>query len=94
MTGATGIRRDSRAVALINKYRKQSSQDCLDVSGDKKSTAADLLKELEDPNVVFTTTPRNVQKCADCMHDAGYIKTRAASWKDLYFPEIHHLPGS
>ncbi|MDB5809694.1 MAG: hypothetical protein JWN94_1816 [Betaproteobacteria bacterium] len=84
----------TEAVALINKDKKWASQVYLNVSGDKKSTVADILKQLEDVNIQFTTTPRNVQKYADFMFDAGYIKTRAASWKDLYFPEIHDLPGS
>ena len=82
------------AVALINKDKKWAAQIYLDVSGDKKSTVADILKQLEDVNIVFTTTPKNVMKYADFMFDAGYIKTRAASWKDLYFPEIHDQPGS
>ena len=84
----------SEAIALINQDKKWAAQVYLNVSGDKKSTVADILKQLEDTNIVFTTTPRNVQKYADFMHAAGYIKTRAGSWKDLYFPEIHHLPGS
>ena len=24
----------------------------------------------------------------------GTLKSKAASWKDLYFPELHNLPGS
>ena len=84
----------TEAVALINKDKKWAAQVYLDVSGDKKSTVADILKQLEDVNIVFTTTPKNVQKYADFMFDAGYIKTRAASWKDLYFPEVHDQPGS
>ena len=84
----------TEAVALINKDKKWAAQVYLDVSGDKKSTVADIQKQLEDVNIQFTTTPKNVMKYADFMFDAGYIKTRAASWKDLYFPEIHDQPGS
>ena len=84
----------TEAVAMINKDKKWAAQVYLNVSNDKKSTVADIQKQLEDVNIQFTTTPRNVQKYADFMFDAGYIKTRAASWKDLYFPEIHDQPGS
>ena len=84
----------TEAVALINKDKKWASQVYLDVSGDKKSTLAEIQKQLEDVNIQFTTTPRNVQKYADFMFEAGYIKTRPASWKDLYFPEIHDQAGS
>ena len=49
---------------------------------------------LQDPAVKFTTTPENVTKYAHFMHDTGAVRTRAASWKDVFFPEVHALPGS
>jgi len=27
-------------------------------------------------------------------HKVGTLKNNPASWKDLFFPEIHDLPGS
>jgi len=33
-------------------------------------------------------------KYADFMHSIGSIKNRPASWRDLFFPEIHAAPGS
>ena len=33
-----------------------------------------------------TTTPVNVMK-VDFMHEAGRIKKKPASWRDLFFPE-------
>lgn len=84
----------TEAVDLINKDKKLGAEIYLRVSGDKKSTVAEIQKQLEDPNIVFTTTPRNIQKYADFMFEVGSIKTKAASWKDIYFPEIHHLPGN
>ena len=83
----------TEAVELINKDKKHAAEIYLRVSGDKKSTVAEIQKQLEDPNIVFTTTPRNIQKYADFMFDVGSIKTKATSWKDIYFSEIHHLPG-
>ena len=82
------------AIDLINKDKKQAAEIYLRISGDKKSTVAEIQKQIEDPNLVFTATPRNIQKYADFMFDVGSIKTKAASWKDIYFPEIHHLPGT
>lgn len=49
---------------------------------------------LKDPAVKFTTTPENVGKYADFMHEIGSITQRPASWKDVFFPEIHAAPGS
>jgi NitT/TauT family transport system substrate-binding protein len=70
-----------------------------------KTAAAELLADggfsvpemvnvLNDPAIKFTTTPENVMKYAEFMHDIGSIKRRPASWKDLFFPEIHGAPGS
>ncbi len=84
----------TEAVDLINKDKKLGAEIYLRISGDKKSTVAEIQKQLEDPNIVFTTTPRNIQKYADFMFEVGSIKTKAASWKDIYFPEIHNLPGN
>jgi len=28
------------------------------------------------------------------MYKIGSIKVKPASWKDMFFPEIHNLPGS
>jgi len=49
---------------------------------------------LTDPAVKFTTTPENVSTYADFMHQIGSITQKPASWKDVFFPEIHSAPGS
>jgi NitT/TauT family transport system substrate-binding protein len=77
------------------------------IHGDKKEVAALWLKAenskldpafvesiIKDPENVFTTTPQNVMKYAEFMHRTGAIKERPASWKDLFFAEIHDKPGS
>ena len=84
----------SEAIDLINKDKKAAAEMYLKVSGDKKSTVAEIQKQIEDPNLLFTTTPRNIQKYADFMFEVGSIKTRANSWRDIYFSEVHKLPGS
>ena len=84
----------SEAIDLINHDKMAAAEIYLKVSGDKKSTVAEIQKQIEDPNLLFTTIPRNIQKYADFMYEVGSIKSKAASWKDIYFPEIHHLSGS
>jgi NitT/TauT family transport system substrate-binding protein len=72
------------------------------IVADKKSAAAllpefpaqEVIDVLNDPHTKFTTTPENVMKYAEFMHSIGSIKNRPASWKDLFFPEIHAAPGS
>jgi len=59
-----------------------------------KLAPAFVEKILKDPENVFTTTPQNTMKYAEFMHRVGAIKEKAASWKDLFFPEIHSKSGS
>jgi NitT/TauT family transport system substrate-binding protein len=49
---------------------------------------------LDDPDIRFTTTPERVMKYAEFMHAIGSIGRKPASWKDLFFPDIHEAPGS
>jgi NitT/TauT family transport system substrate-binding protein len=49
---------------------------------------------LNDPEIEFTTTPKNVMKYADFLYKIGSIKVKPASWKDLFMPEVQSLPGS
>jgi len=42
----------------------------------------------------FTTTPNNIGKMVDFLNAIGSAKTKPSSWKDLFFPEVHDLPGS
>lgn len=51
-------------------------------------------KILADPQQRYTATPENVMKFARFMYQIKLIKHEPKSWKDLFFPEIHNLPGS
>ncbi len=42
----------------------------------------------------FTMTPENVLKYASFMQSIGAMKKAPASWKELFFPNVHSLPGS
>jgi NitT/TauT family transport system substrate-binding protein len=57
-------------------------------------SAAELVEVLRDPDIRFTTTPENIEKYAEFMHEIGSIENEPASWRDLFFPEIHGAPGS
>ena len=39
------------------------------------------------------STPQKVGKTAEFMFKIGTIKTKPASWKELFFPEVHALQG-
>lgn len=46
------------------------------------------------PQVKWTMTPQNSMKFAEFMHSVGTIKEKPSDWKELFFPEIHDVPGS
>ncbi|MGH9645411.1 MAG: ABC transporter substrate-binding protein [Bryobacteraceae bacterium] len=73
---------------------KKMAADLLATSEGGGLTPEELVEVLSDPHVKFTTTPENVMKYAEFMYGAGSIKNRPGSWKDLFFPEIHGVPGS
>jgi NitT/TauT family transport system substrate-binding protein len=52
------------------------------------------LAMLNDPDIMFTTTPNNVMKYVAFMNKIGSIKVKPDSWKDLFFPNAQSLPGS
>lgn len=59
-----------------------------------KALESELLKILSDPDTRFTTTPEGVMKFADFMYRVKTIAAKPSSWKELFFPEVHGLPGS
>ncbi|MEO7498788.1 MAG: ABC transporter substrate-binding protein, partial [Casimicrobiaceae bacterium] len=81
------------AIAQINRDKRAAAQAYLRVSKGKDSVE-NIEKMLNDPAIVYTTTPQNVQKFAEFMAKVGAIKVKPESWKDLFFPNAHALAGS
>ena len=81
------------ATQIINRDKRAAAEVYKTMANDK-SPVEDLYKLLAHPEMEFTTVPNNIMKYVEFMHQTGQIKVRAASWKDLFFPEVHHLPGS
>jgi NitT/TauT family transport system substrate-binding protein len=73
---------------------KTMAADLLAASEGGGLTREEIVEVLNDPHVKFTTTPENVMKYAEFMYEAGSLKNHPGSWKDLFFPEIHGVPGS
>lgn len=49
---------------------------------------------LKDPENVYSPVPTGIMKYADFLHRLGQIKTRPATWKDVYFPYMHSGAGN
>jgi NitT/TauT family transport system substrate-binding protein len=60
----------------------------------EKFTPDEIVAMLNEPNVVFSSTPVGTMKLASFMAKVGLIKDNPESWKDLFFSTIHHRPGS
>jgi len=50
-----------------------------------KTDRAFLLKVIRNPQIEFKVAPQNTLGLAQFLHQAGAIKTRAASWRDYFF---------
>lgn len=80
------------AMTIINKEPKRAAEIYVaDVGGKEKADAVE--KDLGNPDYRFSIGPQKVIKLTDFMHAAGVIKNKPASWKDLYFPDIHDVEG-
>jgi NitT/TauT family transport system substrate-binding protein len=82
------------AIDFINHDRKGAAQVWLDVVKGKRESLNDIVKIFENPKVRFTLVPHNSMQFVDFMYKVGQLKVKPKSWKELYFPNVHHLKGA
>lgn len=81
------------ALALIARDKALAAR--ILVEEEKSSlTPAYVEAILSRPTTLYSAAPVNTTPFADFMFRTGALKTRPASWKDYFFPEIHAQPGS
>ncbi len=81
------------ATEMINANKRKAAEQYVAEGGGKENVDR-ILALMSDPQVRYTLAPERILPFAQFMHQVGTLKTRAASWKDLFFPDIHDLPGS
>lgn len=81
------------ATEYINKDKRAAAGIYIRMTKDK-SPVEDILKIINDPQIEYSLVPKNTMKMVDFMHKAGTIKVKPASWKEMFFPNMHGLPGS
>ena len=81
------------ATDFINANKRAAAEIYVKETKDKSGVDA-IVKMLNDPEIRITMTPEQTFPIASFMSKTGTLKTKAGSWKDLYFPELHGLPGS
>jgi NitT/TauT family transport system substrate-binding protein len=81
------------ATEMLNRDVKPAAQYWIDDV--KSKLAVDKVAEIASgKDVRWTMAPENTMQYAQFMHMVGSIKVQPASWKELFFPELHALPGS
>jgi NitT/TauT family transport system substrate-binding protein len=82
------------AIAFINADKKAAAEVFLQSEEGKGWKMDDLMEVLNDPDIRFTTSPENLMTYANFMADVGSIKNRPKTWQDMFFPDIHGVPGN
>jgi NitT/TauT family transport system substrate-binding protein len=81
------------AMKFINGNQKEAAEIWVKAEN-SRMPAAEAERIIRLPENEWTMIPKKVMAYADFMGRNGLIPARPESWKDLFFPEIHGLPGS
>jgi sulfonate transport system substrate-binding protein len=81
------------AIETINKDKRAAAKAYLEIAKDTKNSVDDIFAVINDKDYAFTLSPEKVFKTAVFMGKVGTIKDPPARWQDLFFPDIHSLPG-
>jgi NitT/TauT family transport system substrate-binding protein len=84
---------EKEAIETINKDKRAAAKAYLEIANDRKSTVEEILAVISDKDYAFTLLPEKVFKTAVFMGKVGTVKDPPAKWQDLFFPDIHDLPG-
>lgn len=81
------------AIDIINRDKRAAAKIYLEQANDTKDSVDDIHAIIAAPDYAYTLTPQKVLKTAEFMTTIGTVKTKPASWKDLFFPEVQSQPG-
>lgn len=81
------------AITWINANKEEAAKLYITSSKSKEPVEV-LVAILNDPRAGFTSTPRKTAVFSDFLYETKAIKTKPASWKDLFFPLAHNAGGS
>ncbi len=84
---------EKEAIETINKDKMAAAKAYLEIANDRKNTLEEIFGVINDKDYAFTLSPEKVFKTAVFMGKVGTIKDPPAKWQDMFFPDIHDLPG-
>jgi NitT/TauT family transport system substrate-binding protein len=79
---------------LIKDNPGQAAEIYVGAEKDHDIALEDLSDMIGDPDLAYMTAPTGVMRLAEFMQRIGRLKQLPASWKDVFFPEAHDLPGN
>ena len=82
------------ANAFIAAQPRKAAEIYIAMAGDTRSPPDEMARMVADPDVEYTTTPKQLMAFVDFMAKTGRIKHTPRSWKDLFLPEAQALSGS
>jgi NitT/TauT family transport system substrate-binding protein len=82
------------AIDWTNADKRRAAKLYMEMTKERKLTENDIVEIISVPGFDFTRVPKKTFDFAAFMHKIGSLKNKPESWKDLYFPEAHGLPGS
>ena len=83
----------TEAIDTINRDKRAAAKVYLEQAKDTKDSVEDIYSMISAADYAYTLTPQKVYKTAEFMNKIGTVKSKPASWKELFFPEVHGLQG-
>lgn len=83
----------TEATELINRDKRMAAEFWV-TDSKSKLAVEEVARIIAMPEVAVTMAPENSMKFADFLYRVHRIEKKPDSWKDLFFPEVHHLKGS
>jgi NitT/TauT family transport system substrate-binding protein len=81
------------AIDNINADKKKYAR--VFVEFDRSKLAVEFIEEMMNmPEIRYTMAPEGTMKFATFLHKVGSIKEAPSAWTDMFFPEVHQLPGN
>src|SRR5713226_706533 len=82
------------ANGFIAAHPREATAIYVAMTGDTRSPPDEIARMVADPDVEYTTTPKQLMAFVDFMRKVGRVKHAPESWKDLFLPEAQALSGS
>jgi NitT/TauT family transport system substrate-binding protein len=81
------------AIALVNDDKRSAAEVWLQMNQSRQS-ADEISAILADPDVAFSPVPLRTMLFAAFLHRRGQIRQLPASWRDLFWENVHDKDGS